>query len=414
MSRYLNSKARRAELVATRAERDQYRKLAETALNSAPPRLFIDAARTMAHAIINGVTTHIGMEAAKFIIAELGVDGDPHMASARHESKKTGATGPKDSNINSATCHDWKRPHDLMYEPGDGFFIVGRDVFSMHDRKKKPMPKWYDTKKPDYSMLYMSEDTVLALAAEINASRSMIAQTERYLERADERRRECHEGTDCQSGAKNAYHRVDDDHNIDCSQSSIHIGTADGHQSLNGSAVKHHRFVRMQIMGPDGLELVEIGMSFEQFAAALTGNGLVPCTVHSYWSRNADNVRLREVVRETPSVRKRLVARMNHRQTEQLAAIEEIVKELRETAATGKSLSKKKIEAVAADVERAAHMFGENAQFAVQQGVEEISAIVESAVIHLGQSYGVTPAVLQCLPEIGGALRELSSLPAPK
>ncbi len=374
----------------------------------------IEAARTMAHAILNGATTHIGMEAAKFILAEIGEAGDPHMAAARHQSKKTGATGSKDSNLHSSTYHDWKRPHDLVYEPGDGFFIGGTETFTMHERKKKPMPKWFDGKKGAYGMSYMSEEAVLAMAAEINAARGMIAQTERYLERADERRRECHAGTDCKSGAKDSFHRVDDDHNVDCSRSTIHIGRASGHTILNGSAVQHQHYVRMQISGPDGHDLVEIALSFEQFAAALTGNGEVPCTVTSYWSRNNDNVRLREIVRETPSIRKRLVARMNHRQEEQLAVMSQIVKELRETAAAGKSLSKKKIDTLAADVERASHLFGENAQYAVEQGVEEISAIVESAAIHLGQTYGVTPAMLQHTPEIGGALRELSNLPAPK
>ncbi len=343
---------------------------------------------------------------AKELMELVGTDGDAHEASQRHPSGVTAKTKgiPKDSSLSSET---WNHGHgDEKYVPGDGVY-VSRIHLNIDT-------EYWHRSVVDKGGMFVPEKSILAWAKEINLRRRLDAVAAEYREGLAERLQKCHPGTDAEDAGKGGLHRVSDDYEVDHSRSTLYISACSSTGSwLNGSAVQHHRYITMHINGPDGRRLVEVGMTFEQFAAALVSNSFIPCTLEAYWSIGEGALLLRERMRPAPSIKERLDKRVRAQFDDKFQWMKDCIKTMEENVAAGKALSKTAQAEMAGRLKNALSQLADTPSYAVERSLEEVTSIVESAAIHLSQTYRLPPEELAKNKAIA-TLIEKPALPAPK
>lgn len=316
---------------------------------------------------------------------------DPHEPSQRHSSGVTGKEVPQDSSVHAATDHENFEDHEFI--PGVGFGIKDGG-FSSKSRSRR----YNEAKKIDKfssEKWLISEDEILAMAAEVQKRRAMDKVTE-ARNAGWSHGKPTHPGFDTvdpSQDPENVVHRGQNDRfEIDTSESRISIGVTSSTGSwLNGSTIKQSRFVRMEIHGPDGRTLVRVNCSFEQFAAALFSNMQTPCTLESYWSINDDNVLLTERVKPPASITDRMKQRLANNLDEVDERLNDVIKQLTEAAESGKAIGKAKAKELARELAICHEHRRENIPFTVEQAAEETGKILEAAAIHLATKYRTEP-----------------------
>lgn len=342
--------------------------------------------------------------AAATIFDLLGEEGDPHEMRQRHPTKILGASQPKDTTRGAVSLDRHK--HDLNYHPGKGF------TYSDHrgyDWSKAGRDAGLDDK---LSARFIPEGEIVRMAAEAAAHRGMFEARDMFLVGVRERSQR-HPGFDTLDAGKSGMHSGSDDHKIDRSESTVHLSIMRGDTWLNASQVKHSSTVAMRVNGPDGRQLCAVQMSFDQFAAFLTSQGMVPCTVTDYWSINDANVRMHERVRPVDTVGDRLGRRIGARVDEQFKDILEVAAQLTAAAEAGKPVNKTVAARMAADLARAASHTRENLIFAADQAQEEVAGVVEQAAVHMSLSFGVNLDLLRSQPMMATLGVQQPLLPAP-
>lgn len=270
---------------------------------------------------------------------------------------------------------------DVFYVPGEGIAVGGAYATSERQRQYEIARRKQIGRESSQEGYWITEDEVCSWADEIRKRGRMV--------KLSGRARRKHAGTDAERGADSLPGHGDDHYEVDRSQSSISISTVSSTgEWLNGSATKHRSYVTISFTGPDGQDLLTAALSFEQFAAALFDTMAKPCTIQRYWSTGEGSVRLREVVRPPASVKDRMKQRLWHTLDENDDQFEKILAEL-SSAADGKTrLGKTKAREMLRSLEMIRSHREANADFVVEQSLEEVSSIVESAAIHLAQQYG--------------------------
>lgn len=332
--------------------------------------------------------TDLGREAAA-VLAALGTEGDVHEATQRHPSGRTGRDEPRrDTDRHAKTWADWAtegRDHDMVVRHGFGVtYSEHRHYDWERTAKELGVPEKYRSR-------FIPADDILTMANEINAHRSMVSAGATSLLRELKDREKLHPGYDTEDNAAKgpAFGGISDDHRIDTSESTIHLSVRSGDSWLNGSKVKHQHCVSITVKGPDGRELCNALMTFDQFAAFLTSRAETPCTMATYWSLNDQNVRLRERVRPADSVNQRLERRIRGRMDEKLQWIVDIATELEEAAKAGKPIGKTAAAKMAGTMLNGLGQIKDTADFAVTQAQEEITGVVEQAATHIALSFGL-------------------------
>ena len=332
----------------------------------------------------------------------------PYDDDQQHPSGITGKDVIPDTHANTDIGLTQRGPGhgDTHYIPGDGFLISHggfskKSKGSIYDEKKQEIlatrPKSQFGKALHDQGTYLSESEILEYAATIQAHRAMTSAVDRKEAAFAQARERLHAGTDAVDSAKDGFHKQSDEFDIDKSRSTVFIGiTSSGPPgiALNGSKVYHHNMVSLTVTGPDGRRICDVRMSLEQFASALVSNTHVPCTLSRYWSVSDDNVLLTERVRRPVSIRKRMAARIEGRLQEQDDKIHEIVRELRERADSGKSMSKTMLQDIAKRLSWAAGHSTSNVAFTVGQAQEEITGIMESAALQFIGQQTINPRAL--------------------
>lgn len=350
---------------------------------------------------------------------------DPHEQNQKHESDLTGLDVPKDDGAHANThLEGWA---DLEYLPGIGYGFPGNANMGYSERcREYCRKKWGKDHVPDdvkkgqrygsAEKQLITEDEILALAAEIKHRRAMDTngkQRKATRGKFGDRVQPTHEGTDTLDPSQNpsSLYKTNDHFRLDTSESTIHIGvTSSTGTWLNGSAIKSDRFIHIQLKTPTGRHYCDVALTFEQFAAALLSPSDHPCTMTSYWSVNDDNVLLKERVKPPESIDKRMEKRLANSLKENDEVLLQVVKEMQESIAAGKAMSKTKLAELVRDLERAHEHRLCNSAFVVSQAKEETAKILESAAIHLSQQFGgaLTPA------RIAAATNMEHLLPAPE
>lgn len=343
------------------------------------------------------------------LLSLVGKDGDPHEIERRSERGDEDIQ-PQDTDRFAQV--DSIDDGDIRYQPGDGYFI---STLKLSDKEFRVKPKFKGWRGKEWSGQFLPERMILHMAKEIEAYQKLHAAAEQYRTGLHDRLTKNHPHTDAADAKNDRLHNQSDDFALDRSQSYIYVGTTQGtDQWLNGSAVPHSRCVTVQIGSPDGRELVRIYLTMDQFAAALVSHSHVPCTVVSYWSRGVDSVWLSERVRIPPSLTERMESRLRGRFDEKFKWMKEVIATIKANVEAGKPMGKTAQAEIVNKLETAVgHLMDGTADFTVGQSLEEVSAIVEQAAIHLCQTYGLTKEQIEQSPVVG-AIVSRPALPAPK
>ena len=342
--------------------------------------------------------------AAATVFDLLGETGDPHEMRQRHPIVIPAASLPADTTRGAVSLDRHK--HDLNYHPGKGFTYSDH---RQHDWSKAARDCGLTDK---FNCRFIPEGEIIGMADEANAHRKLVEARDRFLSDLRDRK-ERHDGFDAKDSGKSGMHSGSDDHKIDRSESTVHLGIMRGDTWLNASQVKHSSCVAMRVHGPDGRQLCAVQMSFDQFAAFLTSQGQTPCTVTEYWSINDQNVRLHERVRPVDTVGERLGRRIGARVDEQFKDILDVAEQLTKAAEAGKPVNKTLATKLAGDLVRAASHTRENLIFAADQAQEEVASIVEQAAVHMSLSFGVNLDLLRAHPMMATLGVQQQLLPAP-
>jgi hypothetical protein len=286
---------------------------------------------------------------------------------------------------------------DVFFVPNEGVGIGG--VISSREReyekridelRGKPLPGRSHHRKG----FWFTENEILRLADEIRTHQTMVS-----VDNPGEHRK--HDGFDTERG-KDGLHNEDDHFNLDVSQSTLWIGvTQSTGEWLNASAVKHHSYISIRIHGPDGQILADIGITFEQFAAALTSNMAQPCTAQDYWSRPPNSIRLRERVKPPRSIKDRMAKRLWGSLDGDKKNLQKVMDTIQEVADGTKKIGKNAAKDLLRTLEMVANYRKANANFVVGQALEETTAIVEGAAAALAQTFGRPEAAQQIIEASG-------------
>lgn len=162
-------------------------------------------------------------------------------------------------------------------------------------------------------------------------------------------------------------------------------------QYLNGSTVKHHNFVSIGLITPDGRHYGDIHMTFDQFAAALVSNSHIPCTWSSFWSVEPNNVQLQEVVKVPASIPERMEQRLNNRLDEFRGRVDALADKIQARVDAGKAMPKTELAELLHDIAVLKSHFDSNRDFTVEQAHEEVTSIVEQAAISVAFQHNLSP-----------------------
>lgn len=207
----------------------------------------------------------------------------------------------------------------------------------------------------------------------------------------------CQEGTDAQAPSPTSANIFADGR----SRSTICLSVVSGRRYLNGSPTLHHNYVAIRITSPDGRELVDVNMTFDQFSSFLLSGREVSCTVNHYWSINDLCTALREVVVEPAPISEKLDKCLEAQYAESDRNLNGILDSLREIVSAGKSLPKTKI----AELIKGLEIYRGNAEcnhrFIMERAREEVSKMLEQALCAIAVEMGTSS-----LPTITKSMKE--------
>lgn len=330
---------------------------------------------------------------------------------------------PRDTAAHTRTVHqgEYGDKGARVYVPGEGFYL---SKHAMHDieadcRKmsKAHGEREYDDKR--YARGFISESEIESWCNEIRTVRAIVDAADKRASKREDYESLCYDGTDTQDPHKGGTFRDKrNEFDLDRSRSTIHLSMVSSTgRYLNGSAVKHQHYVHLRVESPDGRQLVDVAMTFDQFAAFLVSNMATPCTLDGYWSVTDECVRLQEVVKEPETIHARMEQRMGARLDEMYARLESITDELDSQIESGKAMSKTKLAELRKDLDVYKSHFGSNRDFTVQQAKEEVSSIVEQAAASIAWQHKLSPEELLASPHVVALMDTLvkhKALPAPK
>jgi hypothetical protein len=314
---------------------------------------------------------------------------------------------PKDTTLHARTMETGKYgdQKDILYVPGEGFYLskhathdLERDMDAQAKKHDDPTSR-FDSER--CHRLFISESVVSYYNSVINTTKEMEDARERARK---EYERTCYEGTDTQDPLKrkDSIHTKQNEFELDRSQSTILLSTttATGGQWLNGSAVQHRHAVHISITSPDGRDLCDVSMTFDQFASFLVSNMATPCTVGHYWSINDQCLRLSEVVKPPEDISSRMEQRLRDRLVEMEGRMTAIQTELETQIASGKAMSKTKVAELLKQLRWFMGMLQSNRDFTVEQAREEVASIVEQAACEVAWQHKLDPHEVVSNPQV--------------
>ena len=324
----------------------------------------------------------------------------------KHESNLTGADVPADTSAHAVARNVAEKTarRDEAIVPGDGVYL-SRSRVSQYQREADDKFKDMDSdsrgsryggQDATYANMLISEEEILEWGAVITKERQMRNAdpvSASGIHRAGEPYEHlCHEGTDTQDPTKDPspIHDRNNKFDIDRSRSTILITKSHGSQYLNGSAVQHSESVHIELTTPDGRRYADVHLSMDQFASALVSNSHIPCTFYSYWSCEPTNVLLAEVVKEPEPIANRMQQRLWDQIGDVDAAAAKIIEELDSQIEAGKPMGKVQLRQLRRDLDNLKGNMKANANFIVDQALEETSHIAETAAIWIAQNQGLS------------------------
>ncbi len=313
---------------------------------------------------------------------------------------------PEDTNAHASTIHVGQFGHksDQLMVIGEGVYLSRHAVHEMERSFAKQNEAHGGERYEDkYHKMLIPERQIESWHREIQKNKEMTAARDRHRE---EYQKGCYPGTDAEDPTKKTGPLKDgaNSFSLDRSQSTISLSMASGNRYLNGSSVMHQNYVNLSVHSPDGRELVEVAMTFDQFASFLCSNMATSCTVDTYWSVTDDCLRLQEVVKEPDSIHERMAQRLNNRLDGMRERIATLQRELDEQAASGKAMSKTKVQEVSRQLEIFSSHFDSNRDFTVLQAKEEVSSIVEQAAATIAWNHKLSNEELLANPHVRSML----------
>lgn len=309
---------------------------------------------------------------------------------------------PIDTSTNAATAYAGRYGDsgDLLYVPGEGIYM--RSVVNF-ERAAKAQAKVHGV---DYKhgQILINEETIIAWTALIKEQQKL-DEMKRRREKYEEK---CHPGTDAEDPSKAEFLRDhSDSFRLDKSRSTASLHVTHGMRHLNGSAVQHHNYVSIKITSPDGRDICDISMSFDQFASFLVSNQATPCTLDSYWSVTEDCVLLEEVVKPPMSIKDRMVKRMGNRLDDMRERLSEIITVIQECIANNTPMRKTKLEDLHKRLGWFVRNMEANRDFTILQAKEEVTKLVEGAAWDIALDQRLSPEALMNSASLKALLQSL-------
>lgn len=296
---------------------------------------------------------------------------------------------------------EYGKHNDWLIVPGEGLYMSSH---AMHDIERDARKQHKARGKDDYSR--NNYHTGFIDEAEIELWYKTI-QTYKSMQEAERETRaeyeaNCYPGTDTEDPTKDptAIRSSRNDFELDRSKSSVHLTMASGQRFLNGSSVAHSNYVRLTVNSPDGRELVEVALTFDQFASMLVSSMETPCTVDTYWSVTDRCVRLQEVVKPPESVGARMRQRLDTRLDDMRTKLQNMEAELDAQIASGKPMTKTKLQELRKAISIYASHYDSNRDFTVLQAQEEVSSIVEQAAASIAWQHRLSSEELAANPHV--------------
>ena len=354
-----------------------------------------------------------GADAADFIEREFGLEGDIR---AEDQELIDLTAVPIDTGVHAAVdgvVESGKKHSDESYLPHLGIYAFSWHAFSKWQDKARHLKLDYGSMGHSaHETMAIPEDDILAWAEDIKAHRKLSQAAKNLREGKSPDGIAYHDGTDArkstEEGCSRDYENWSD---IEKSQSHITITIASGCRYLNGSMAEHQHFVNLEVTGPDGRLLVRVGMSPEQFAAAISTRSLVPCTLDTYWSKGEGAVRLRERVKTPESIIDRMRQRLRGSIGKQDGDLKAIVDTLAERK--GKPLGKKDQDELVRALKNVLERRVGSTAFVVEQAMEEGSKLAETATLKVLMAQATTGSALKTIQSLTKSFGQ-NLLPAPK
>ena len=166
----------------------------------------------------------------------------------------------------------------------------------------------------------------------------------------------------------------------DRKMSSVFLRQADGIGRgvyLNDTLNEQSFFIEMEVKDPDGKLVCDIGMSYEQFVRILLFSGNVPVTLFEY--RGSDGELKKEEVPKPDSATDNLIKDISGAIGGVQNRITDMRKDLYELLNSGKSVSKKKIEDLLAQIKVIESHYESNIPYVTKEAVNKIGKIQDNA-----------------------------------
>jgi len=291
---------------------------------------------------------------------------------------------------------------DELYVPGDGIYFSKNAVHDMerqmHDRAKEHKEIHHCYRQ------FLSEEAIEEYYHIIQAQKAMTKAAEDSREKQrKEYEASCYDGTDTinpLAQKKAIPNRKQNEFSIDRSKSTISLSIVAGSSWLNGSAVKHNHTVHISITSPDGREICDVMMTFDQFASFLVSNTTTPCTLWRYWSVNDKCVWLSEIVKPPENINDRMEQRLRDRLEEMKTQMETIQSDLNKHILEGKAMNKTKLSELQKQLRWFMEAFDSNRNFTIQQAQEEVSSIVEQAACEIAWQHRLNQNEILANPQV--------------
>jgi len=313
--------------------------------------------------------------------------------------EKDPVTPEPDTSLHSSTTLGRNHKADQFYAKGEGVYLSKHAIYDL----ERNVPKGND-----HHRALVPEQTIIKWYHSIMAQRSLDEQAAARLDqRRIEHEAECYPGTDTADptlgtvGFRDKRNQFD----LDRSRSTIQLSMTTGHRWLNGSSVTHSNYITIRVGAPDGRELVEVALTFDQFASFLVSSMHTPCTVDTYWSHNEQCVRLAEVVKPPESIHDQMEQRLGDRMDEFDRRLDDIVADIQTQASSGKSMAKKAMEKILHDLSICKSYLRSNRDFMVKQARGEVSSIVEQAAASIAWSHKLSQEELVANPVVAALLQ---------
>lgn len=136
-------------------------------------------------------------------------------------------------------------------------------------------------------------------------------------------------------------------------------------------------YVQFEIKDPEDKLVLRAGMSHDQFVRMLLYNGDTPITLFEY--RGLDGKITKEVVEPPDSVTDNMLKNLGKSVESIDNRMKDIEKDIYELLNSGKSVGKKKLEALLLDIRTIRQHYASNIPYTVQVAAEEVDAIQDNA-----------------------------------